>query len=131
MQQALGNRAHALHRDSGALFDRQRMVRRFQKKIWTLAGILAVDVCFQVQSLGIQIDRVAEPAKVRGVVKQLRSCQRSTILSKLLLRQGSPNAPAEGLIASHHGNLDEAPNEEILLLNWAEVRIKKGISVGP
>jgi hypothetical protein len=107
------------------------MVRRFQKKIWTLAGILAVDVCFQVQSLGIQIDRVAEPAKVRGVVKQLRSCQRSTILSKLLLRQGSPNAPAEGLIASHHGNLDEAPNEEILLLNWAEVRIKKGISVGP
>src|ERR1700728_1049727 len=106
MQRALGNLADALHRDSGTLSDCEKVGRRFQKKMWTLADVLAVDVHFQIQSIGIQIDRVAQPSKVRRFVKQFGVVPEFDHPVEVALAQGSPNAPAQGFIVSNYGNLD-------------------------
>src|SRR5215469_14939518 len=115
---------HSIHRDARSLFDRQGVIRRFQFDQRLLAERASVNLRLQKKRLGIKRQRSAEPAEERRFVLSARGFPDFNCPTEALLAERGPHAPHEGTRPIDNWKLQATPNEELALVDDANVGIQ-------
>ena len=91
-----GDVRDALHGDAFPLFDRKRVIGRFQLDERTHAAVAQVDTCLERERVGIARKRIAKPAKKRIDVISLLGLPEFVNERKALFGERDPDAQTNG-----------------------------------
>src|SRR2546429_8704987 len=93
------------------------MICRFKFDGWPRWIRSQLDMGLEVERVRVSWKLVGDPAEIRRLVQAVRALEQLQIASKALLAERNPHAVPKRGITTVHRNLQDAANEEFLVLN--------------
>src|ERR1051326_1256879 len=117
----LENLAEAIQTDPVALLHCERMIRRLKLDGWPRWIRSQVEMGLEVERIRVSRKLVGEPPEIRWLVHAVSALEEFQIASEVLLAKRNPDAVPKRSVATVNRNLEDAANEEFLVLNDTSV----------
>src|SRR5437763_10854888 len=110
--------------NSLTLLNRKRMVGRLELDSRPKSTFARMDVALQISSLEIAGQAVGEPAKHRPERRSIIAVEDMHVTSEAFAAQRAPDTEVERAVPVYQRELENAPNEKVMVLPNASVRRK-------